>query len=345
MVLHRFTTGLPRLDTYIGGLQPGDSVLLFASAPAASQKIIAAISTNESSVPFVYLSADNSLAHFLSGAKKVYTFHPPIKRIASSSLLRSVGRFLSSKPRRSYILLDELSRWKVILGDERRIVEFFREITRLVERRESVLVSSVMKSFFAIEHLAELKDSSSVCLDILQHREELYLFPLTIKGRYKPDSLLPLRLSANDSMRSHPSGNVAGIDELIVGERAEELRKSFDPSENRYKMFFGAINEPAVLFDLKGEHREFNEKALGLFNKNPDELRIAHPASFIGSGHYLRLLRALVDLQKKEMSRSNWTSSKARHCSRLRCTSRVWGRGSSLRLRMTFPIAGESNVS
>ena len=64
-------------------------------------------------------------------------------------------------------------------------------------------------------------------------------------------------------------------------------------------MFFGAIDEPAVLFDLKGEHREFNEKALGLFNKNSDELRIAHPASFIGSGHYWRLLRALVDLRKK----------------------------------------------
>ncbi|MBI3365510.1 MAG: PAS domain S-box protein [Ignavibacteriae bacterium] len=300
MALHTFTTGLPHLDKYIDEPQPRDSVLFFTSSENVWHDIVRALVSCESSVPVLYVSIDNSLQRFISEAKKHHIFQLPSKKITSSSLLSSLKRFVSSKPKQSLLVLDELSAWKKLLGNEHRVVEFFQGLVNYLEQRSSLLFTAALKSSLSLNSLAELKDTATVCLDIIQQREKVYFFPLTLRGRYKPGTLLPLQLNADDLTRGHTPHSSGDMDIQAVAERVDEVQRSLVAPDERYRRFFHDLVEPAVLFDLRGEYREFNLKAQQLLNRSSEELRVAHPLSFVRSGQKFRLLRSLAELRRKK---------------------------------------------
>src|ERR1041385_3083382 len=133
MLKKQFSTGLSKLDQYIGALQPGDSFLTFIPSRAALQEILTTIVAYavEARIPLTYLSADEFLIDFFPAGSRFNHFESGHGKQRPNSLLNAVKRFASSHCKNSIIILDDLSKWKELLGSDRRALELFAFLSAL----------------------------------------------------------------------------------------------------------------------------------------------------------------------------------------------------------------------
>ena len=300
MAQRHFTTGLPRLDEYLGGITRGDSILAFVSTNSFRQAVMTPLAAAAASgkTPVVYLQAEGGIPAHFSGLRKFKSFSGTGGKSKQSAILGAARRFVSANAHRSYILLEDLSNWTAILGNERRVIELFSELSSLADAKESVLVCTALRSAFRIDHLARLKDAATICLDILEHHDELVCVPLSMKGKYRPGSGLPFRLPEHErgGSTTPSNGEPAGAawDQLL---RSETL---LSPPGNRYEKMFLHASAAMSLFELSGDYREFNEKAVEMLGLSRDELSVVNPLSLIPEEQRRPVLRALADLKRKK---------------------------------------------
>ena len=97
----QFSTGLPRLDHYTGGLGPGDSLLSFLSSPDQRKELLDPLAeySSASKIPVIYCSPDVSSADDLSVAYRAKRLPPVNKGAKAAVVMAGIKKFIR-KPRR-----------------------------------------------------------------------------------------------------------------------------------------------------------------------------------------------------------------------------------------------------
>ncbi|HZY09607.1 MAG TPA: PAS domain S-box protein, partial [Bacteroidota bacterium] len=299
----RFSTGLPNFDRFIGGLFSCDSLLLFLSDVDLWYKIVHSITDYASSVkiPVVYLSVDDSLMHHISSGKKFCHVKVEGKSarvpMVASRLRRKAGSFLKG----AFIFTDDLSKWKEVLRNDNHVIELFKVLTNFADRNNSVLVCSALRSAFNINNLTELKDSSSLCLDLIRYQGEVFCFPLNMKGRYISFGSIPHRLRFDELQKEIPGGTVEeAIQHPSDENKIASTQKEIFSLNPQFERIFRQSSEPMVLFELNGDFRDINSALESMLGYEISQLKIANPITLVSPGQKIRALRFLLALRHKK---------------------------------------------
>ncbi len=118
-----------------------------------------------------------------------------------------------------------------------------------------------MRSEFSHEHLARLKDSAAVCLDFVTLRNETYCIPLSLKGRYLPSSLLPLKFDIRNLQKSKRPEELPPPEPVVLVQQESVLDELAALLQPDYEKTFRSAGEAMVLFDVRGEKVIVNERS------------------------------------------------------------------------------------
>ncbi|MDI6765332.1 MAG: PAS domain S-box protein [Bacteroidota bacterium] len=291
-----FSTGLPKFDYFIGSLSPADSFLVFLSESEPFDYIIHSIAnySTHSKFPVVYLSVDDLEHSVFLKNKKFKSFSiSKLKTKRSAEVLREIKRFADKNVRNSYLIVDELSKWVKPLGSEQKVVELFEFLIALIEKRNSVLICSALRSNFQIGNLIRMKDEATICLDFIKHQDQTYCLPLTCKGRYRVQDILPLRFDIRELSKPFPE------DQYLV--KLHSVPDAvISTLEARYENLFRESNEAMFIFDRAGDFREVNSRATTLLGYSIDELKLINPFSIVSDTYRFRSLRFFQELKRRK---------------------------------------------
>ncbi len=298
MVRRQFSTGLQGFDEYLGGLFGGDTVLSLISHPKQIHEIYrSAIQYSIASrIPVVYVSTTGSLRPAIGQDVKKITEYP----FHSKKQINALKRFVSAKAAGSYILLDELSLWKELLGKEERVVELFQDLTAICSRKNAVVFSAALRSEFSHEHLAGMKDSATVCLDFVTLRNETYCVPLSLKGRYLPSSLLPLKFDIRNLQKSKRPEELPPQEPVVLGQQESVLDTLTALLQPDYEKTFRFAGEAMVLFDIRGDKIIANERCEQLFGYSSTDWNPRNLINAVSQEKKFAALRFVASLKKKQ---------------------------------------------
>src|SRR5262245_20180226 len=130
-MMKNFSTGISSLDTYLGGIRPGDSLVAVISGKSHSSAILTGSRLYAE-------SAGLDVAHFTSNpessanrperamlSRRSVIFSPPQGVRGPDRVLAALKRFAGQHASRSLLLVDELSTWKSVLRRDERVTEMF----------------------------------------------------------------------------------------------------------------------------------------------------------------------------------------------------------------------------
>jgi PAS domain S-box-containing protein len=304
MPLHHYSTGLPKLDHFIGELQPGDSLLLFVPRLHHSTAVIEQAINHAiiSKTPIVYLSVDDSHLESLSNAQKLKYRKFTEKDGNPISLLRSVKRYASANVKNSYVIIDDLTKWIGILGNQARVAELFSFLVASVQKGKCFLIASALRSVFGKSTLIMLKDEATICLDLIIHQNQTYCIPLTSKGKFILQGILPFRFELDQlakPLSKVSESSVSSLPELSEKEskQIESLLASFD---DKYEKMFQGAGEAMMIFDIAGDYRELNNAAAVLLGYSADELKMISPVTIISPNQRFKFFRFISELKRRK---------------------------------------------
>ena len=298
MARRQFSTGLQGFDEYLGGLFGGETVLSFISHPKQIHEIYrSAIQYSVAArIPIVYVSATGSLRPTIDQDGKKITEYP----FHSKKQINALKRFVSAKAAGSYILLDELSLWKELLGKEERVVELFQDLTAICSRKNAVIFSAALRSEFSHEHLAGMKDSATMCLDFITLRNETYCVPLSLKGRYFPSSILPLKFDVRNLQKNKRPEELPPPESTVLSQQESGLDELAALLQLDYEKTFRSAGEAMVLFDIRGDKIIVNERCEQLFGYSSTELNPRNLINAVSQEKKFAVLRIVASLKKKQ---------------------------------------------
>jgi PAS domain S-box-containing protein len=307
MVKRKFSSGLPKLDTFVGGFLPGDTFLTFFTEYRHWAQIIGYTIQYavESNSPIVYISCTNLFTHLLGDYRKAQHLQFHDRNITSTSFLRVVKKTLASAPKRAVIILDELSTWNNLLGSERDILDLFDVVAEVTNKQQGFLLCSARRTSFKRESLARLKDDASVAIEISSNNDEPYCVLRSSKMRYTFHGIVPLRLKFSELSKQTLPGNDT-IPEQPGRQDAQFLRSIFSLEKSSQYLFDKAA-QPMVLFKLLGDYREFNAAAVELFDQPVEDLQLKPVTDFIVPHQRFKALRFLTELQRKRKHSATFT--------------------------------------
>ncbi len=288
-----FSTGLPAFDRFLGGLAAGDAILVVHSDPRALDSLVGPMAAYAAGtrLRIAYLSVGDLLKRHLDGAEGLLTRRFPASEFNPRTLPRAVKRFLARVPGGTYVLMDDLSEWRSILRTDRQLVDLYASVVAAVHRKRSVLVTSVIRSSGRHATLAELKDVSTICIELTASEGQTYCLPLSLRGRYIPHGVLPLRFPPRSFTESE-TGEVRKEDSL-------RLSNLFAAADQRYERLFRKAAEAMVLFDVTGNLREPNDEMERLLGRSIEEIKTLDPAALVGARRRISYLRFLAQLRRK----------------------------------------------
>ena len=304
MIQRNFSTGIPKLDNFVGGLLPGDSFLNFVSDVKHHQKMVESVikHSNQTGIPIVYLSVEDQYLNLVKSNVRLKYYQFSRSKGKVNAQLNSVKRFVSKNLQRSYLILDDLSIWIELLGSQQRVVEMLTYLTSLVLRKNSLLICSALRSAFDISNLIRFKEEASICLDLILFQDQLFYIPLALKDRYVAHGIVPFRIDAADLVKPIQQSDDGPV--VTIPPVSEKQARRFDTLlslyDERYEKMFRAANEAMILFDIAGDYREINTKASELLGYSYDEIKIVNPISLIPHAKRFTVLRFLCALGKQK---------------------------------------------
>lgn len=293
MAKKSFSTGLPAFDRYLGGLAGGDSLLAFHSDPASLDPLLGSVALYAARNRFRIscLSAGGLLNGIIADRKVTVSGQFSALGLNARTLPRAVKRFVVRVPRGSYVLMDDLAHWKRLLKGEPGLVELYRWLCAAMSRKKSLLISSSLRTSLRQDTLAALKDTSTLCLELVRSEGQMFCLPLSMKNRYVPHGLTPLRF---------PPRAPVGKDEVGTAEREIAILSDLLTAEDqRYERMFRKAGEAMALFDLGGDLREYNEEMERVLGRSAEELKLLDPFSLTDPSARASYLRFLIRLKKK----------------------------------------------
>lgn len=299
----KFSTGLPQLDTYLGGIQKGDSILWLTDRPREVNPLEKWLvhHCQQADIPILSLFASpSSYFHLLQfHSKRVYTLTD--HRLKRDSILASIKRFLSFYAKGSCIVVEDLSFWKEALGSEKLVVQLFQMLARFASSSDSLLVTSAKRSEFQQKTIIDLKDAATIALDLFEREAELYCVPLSTMNRYVPFRFFPLNLNLDRqnkiSFRYAPRYSPKKHTNAKTAKLFDAIRSDVFSSEERYRRLFENAGEPMMLFHRSREYREVNKKMAEMLGYSIEELRTISLSSLVAPEKKFAVLRLIAELK------------------------------------------------
>lgn len=293
-----FSSGSPELDTVISGLVPGDSLLYLIPDPVIGRilrrKALEAAISARNHVACCSLSSEG-----LPDSSRRFKIHTLGQtRRSWNTEYRTIRRFISQQPTGALLILEDLSEIARVFS-ERAALELFSWLAEILIRRKSVLVSSLERASMEVPTIIRLKDLATISLDIAAHRDEYYVLPLTMRGRYVPNNLNPLRFSLSRTEGQPASETIRFARYRASAPGMAEIAREVFFTDERYTRMFADAPEGLFLFELAGSFREFNGKLLSVLGYSADELQLANPLSLVDPRDRRRTLQALTELRRR----------------------------------------------
>lgn len=325
-----FSTGIPHLDAYIGGIRQGDAILWILERTRYLQPIVTGLTAycRKFNIPIVTILASSSgfFKHF-EPLSKATLRAGELKQRQSRSIHRAILSFLARNAKRSCIIVDDASLWKELFRSEKPYIALFHDLVRAAARNNSLLFASVQRSALSSQAIAEVKDKATVSLELIERKSELYCIPLSTVGRYVPYRLFPLNIRSK-THHSVPAKSIveypSEYPEKVVDKYIADIRDDIFSTDERYKRLFTDAGEPMALIHGESGFREINQALAGMLGFSTGELLTKPLTGLISPEDRQTFLRNIVAARKKKqwILRFHLITSKARPLPvEIRCSS------------------------
>lgn len=303
MAKQSFSTGVPRFDQFVGGISPGDSFLTFVTQSAHSSlfpsRCVGASTGVGKPIVFSAASRPPSTDWMKLGG---HIFDAGSKELRPDALLLSIRRYASGNAKGTTILVDELSSWKGMLGSEKRIVELVKILAEVAIKNESLLIISALRSEFDHATLAALKDLCSIVFEIHEHQNKLFCLPLSLRGRYVPQSVFPFQLDIEGKEGLVKDPSVSEVRSKPGLERAPTKREedALESHSHRYEASFLNAPEASLLFRTDGTYIEGNERAAHVLGVSLVELTTTNLFALVDAAQRWFAMKFYLTLKGKK---------------------------------------------
>jgi PAS domain S-box-containing protein len=285
----RFSTGSTSFDKYLGGIIPGDTLLLFVSNHSDPISIIDSINqfADRSAIHVQYFSFAKSAGDRVQQNKNHKLIPFTIEEIKQKSFPAKFKKYIASIKNSSIVILDDLS----ILADngvsQKNIQVLYNHFKEICKKKEAFGITSVIRDRINVKFLAELKDIPNICIDLLQFKDDIFCQPLALKGRYVKSDIIPFKFTYASGIHRTQRMNESSTDSIL------------GKYELRFEESFNKSSEALVIIDENGTKREFNDRAVALLGYSVEELKVLRITDVISNEYRINFLRAIAELQKK----------------------------------------------
>lgn len=286
MAKFRHSTGLERLDEYLGGITDGDHLLVIHGDRADCGILIDGAIRHS--------SLSDSRAQILSLGSGPGDGFPKSKNVkitkieltTPKSALREVPAAVASAGERSVVILSGLEMLSSSGLSDGEVLNLFLKITALSKKRKIFLITTILRSDRNLGLIAGLKDSSTICIDLIRFKAELYCTRLISKGRYIQSEPVPLNLTR--SVRDLGAGSADPI---------------FENIENRFRDSFYRAQEGLAILGQDGAYRTFNEFFVSISGYEAGELKAIRLSDLVARKDRFSFLRGLASLKGRRSVR------------------------------------------
>ncbi len=178
-----------------------------------------------------------------------------------------------------------------MFGREERVVEGLKYVASLAAKKRWLLFGGLVRTSFRLSSLAAIKDAASVCFDAVGRGDDLFLYPISLAGRYKPVQEIPEPVSLRRMILESKGES---------GERETETEPVKTEPTEPYESFFREIRDPFVLVNLKSGYIEPNGETLDLLKLGRDDFILHKGFQNLLPGGKFKLLRAIRALRRKK---------------------------------------------
>ncbi|MBA4311268.1 MAG: hypothetical protein C0417_01420 [Chlorobiaceae bacterium] len=284
-----YSTGSLKLDKHLGGIVPGDTMLLLFSIESDVSSLFKRILdySFENKIPVHHFFFGKSNISEIQNQKKYKAIEFRIAEIKPKSFPSNFIQQLLSIKNKSVVIIDGLHLLQESGLTEKNILLLFQKLGDISRKKKHFVIVSLRRDLSNIKLIADLKDISSICLDIIRFKDELYCLPVSRKGRYRPSELIPFNITMALKDSSLKSIQIISPDSVIG---------SF---EKRFEQSFKKATDALLLFDRNGTHREFNDRMISLLGYDIDALKIVRLTDLVAPSHRRTFLKSILELQKK----------------------------------------------
>ena len=249
-------------------------------------------------IPIISLLSTNSSTYDFMRLHSSHTYSLWERRLSRSAAVSSVRRFVQSRTKNSVIVLEDLSDWLDFFQSEKLTLALLFDLSKIIERRGDVLVTSAVRTAFSVESLVRLKDSATIAIELMDTDGHLVCTPLTTVGRYVPNRIFPLtlKIASDDSVArvrfspfdiNHQTKNKSK--QLLDRIKAAELSR-----DQRFQNVFAHNAMPMALFHRPSGFQEVNGKFAEITGYTTEELKSASLSTLIASPSRMSALRLIA---------------------------------------------------
>lgn len=230
----RVTSGMPELDGIVQGLRLGDNVVFqvqrlsdyqFFAKPFAERAI-------HESRQCVYLrfAPQQPVLEQIEGLEVIEM--DPGQGFDSFS--RDVHRLVEEKGRRTYYVLDNLSRLAVEWTTDEQLANFFQLTCPLMFELDCVAYFALTRGKHDHSAIARIRDTTQLLIDVFRVSGQMYIHPLKVWDRYSPKMFLPHLVGEDGWQPVFESGEAAAVSTEANSHPLEALPSSLAPWDSVY---------------------------------------------------------------------------------------------------------------
>jgi len=228
------TSGMPELDSIVQALRLGDNVVFqvqrlsdyqFFAKPFAERAI-------RESRQCVYLrfAPQQPILEHIEGLEVIEM--DPGQGFDSFS--REVHQLVEEKGKRTFYVLDNLSRLALEWTTDELLANFFQLTCPLMYELDCVAYFALTRGKHDHSAIARIRDTTQILIDVFRVRGQMYIHPLKVWDRYSPKMFLP-RLVGEDSWQPvFESGEAAAVSTEANSHPLEAAPSSLAPWDSVY---------------------------------------------------------------------------------------------------------------
>ncbi|MBI5475927.1 MAG: PAS domain S-box protein [Ignavibacteriales bacterium] len=284
-----FSTGSASFDKYLGGINSGDTLLIYSSKINDANSIVENIVqfTSLSNIQITIVNFSNSVNLNVKHNNNIKNIDFPVEVIRQKSFLKKFRIQLRGIKNSSLIILNNISGLADSGLSDEYIQKIFSQFKDLCQQKKAFGVATLIRESFTPQLLASLKDISTICIDLVLFKNGIYCLPISLKNRYIPANIIPYKYQSESGIDTLQKPTDSSIDSI------------FEKHNLRFEESFKKSNDALLIIDEKGALREFNDKAINLLGYAADELKLIPLSALVSTPDRYKFLKSIIELKKK----------------------------------------------
>ncbi len=203
-----FSTGIPDLDSLLGGVQPGDNLVAYTPDAALYRPFVQALAAwcHREGRRLVYIRIDGSLDALMAElpADNVFDLWDVHERDTSSEGIQSpihredrveeLKAYFRKQGKHIHYVVDNFTALRPLLGGEEALRRSFQELCPLLYELETVAYWLVLKGDHPTDTIAAIAHTTQIFLDLSTTTHDSFLWVLKALGRHSEQMMIPHRL-------------------------------------------------------------------------------------------------------------------------------------------------------